>query len=301
MNSAGNRILITGGSGLIGTRLTALLLASGYDVAHLVRKRAKDASIENYLWDPLKKQIDTAAFINTDHVIHLAGENIAARRWTNAYKKIIVESRTLSAALLREKINAFPNVQSVICASGIGIYKDQQDHWINETSEQSTSFPADTCRQWESANGHYPCRTVILRTGIVLSQKGGALPELIQTKSFGVLPYFGNGWFYQSWIHIDDLCRMYIYAIENPNVQGIYNAVAPEPVTNMELIKAIRHALNKFLIIFPVPKILLRMILGEKAIIVTEGSRVSAEKIRKEGFQFRFNDINHALTDIFQK
>ena len=299
MSSQGNRILITGGSGLIGSRLTEMLLEKGYTVSYLGRKKNPDIKAFTYLWDPLKKTIDESALINADHIIHLAGESIAAHRWTKTNKKIIIESRTLSSQLLREKINSFANIKSVICASGIGIYKDQHDTWVREASEQSNSFPAVTCKLWEEANSHYTCRSVILRTGIVLSEKGGALPELIKTKNIGILPYFGNGKFYQSWIHIDDLCKMYIYAIENENLKGIYNAVSQNPVTNLELTKALRRALNKFLILFPVPKILLKIILGQKSIIVTEGQRVSPEKIVKEGFQFSYPVIDKALNNIF--
>ena len=299
MNS-GKRILITGGSGLIGSHLTAMLLEKGYTVAHLGRKKNPDTIIKTYLWDPSKNYIDENALMNADHVIHLAGENIAEHRWTKKNKRIIIESRTISSALLYKTISIYPNIISVTCASGIGIYKDQHDKWVSESSEQSNSFPALTCKLWEEANYHYTCRSSILRTGIVLTNSGGALPELIKTKKFGVIPFFGNGKFYQSWIHINDLCNMYIYSIENTSIKGIYNAVAPGPVTNLELSSAIRKSLQQFVMLLPVPKILLKIILGQKSIIVTEGCRVSPDKIIKAGFQFSFPEIGSALSDILK-
>lgn len=299
--SDGKNILITGGSGLIGSRLTEMLLEKGYSVSHLSRKERNDPQITTYLWDPLKNYIEEDALANTDHVVHLAGENLAAHRWTDPFKKQIIESRTQSSLLLKEKITPYPNVKSVICASGIGIYKDENENWLDETSEHNNSFPAITCELWEAANSHYPCRTVILRTGLVLSYKGGALRELLKPFRFGIASYFGDGKFFQSWIHIDDLCKMYIYSIENQHVEGTYNAVAPNPVTNFALTKALQQALHKFSVPFPVPLFILKTILGEQSIIVTEGCRVSSNKIKGEGFDFIYNDVASALNNILNK
>lgn len=295
----GKKVLITGGTGLIGSRLTEMLLESDYTVAHLSRKARADSKTETFEWNPAKNHIDEKALLNVDYVIHLSGENIAAHRWTNSFKKQVIESRVQSAELLKKIIIKSPQVKAIICASGTGVYKDENEKWVDEFSAHDNSFPALTCEQWEEANSHYPCRTVILRTGLVLSLKGGALPELYKPFRFGIAPYFGNGNFYQSWIHIDDMCRMYIHAIENIQLSGIYNAVAPIPVPNIELVKVLQSVTKQFSIRVPVPPLMLKILLGEKSIIVLAGCRVNSQKFVETGFKFIYKDINSALKNIF--
>ena len=295
------RILITGGSGLIGTRLTTMLLDKGYYVAHLSRNRTGNEKNKTYQWEPAAGKIEMDAFSDIDFIVHLAGENIASHRWTKDFKKKIIDSRIQSSLLLKEKLSANPNIKAILCSSASGIYKDEGEKWLDENSSHGTNFLAHTCEQWEASNNHFPCRTVILRTGIVLSDKSGALPELMMPFHFGLAVYFGSGNFYQSWIHLDDLCRMYIYCIENDSIQGIYNAAAPNPVTNIQLTNSLRKQIGKFTLLVSAPRFILKLILGEKSLIVTEGCRMSAKKIVSRGFQFLYSSIDDAFKNLVSK
>ena len=299
--SENKNILITGGSGLIGTRLTTMLLDRGYTVSHLSRKRTGLEKIKTYQWNPSEGIIEDEAFTDIHYIIHLAGENIASHRWTKDFKKKIIDSRVQSSLLLKEKMRGNKNINAIICSSASGIYKEEGDKWVDENSSHGNGFLSQTCEQWEASNSHFPCRTVILRTGIVLSEKNGALPELMKPLRFGFAVYFGKGNFYQSWIHVDDLCRMYIYCIEHNSIQGIYNAVAPNPVTNLELTNSLRKQISKFTMLVSAPLFMLKLILGEKSVIVTNGCRMSAKKIIGERFQFLYSSIDDALKNLIGK
>lgn len=233
-------VIIAGGSGLIGSRLSELLLEENFTVSHLGRHRSKNPHVGFYQWNPQKALIDAKAIKEADYIVNLAGESIAGKRWTAKRKREITESRIKSAQLLQKSVAEIPNnVKSIICASAIGYYGNRNEI-VDEQSAKGTGFLADTVEEWENANSHYKIRTVIFRFGNVLSKNGGVLPELIKPLRFFVNPFLGGGTQLFPWIHIDDLCRMIIYVIHQQGLSGIFNAVAPDVVTQKEFIRMLK-------------------------------------------------------------
>ncbi|MGE0589558.1 MAG: TIGR01777 family oxidoreductase [Cyclobacteriaceae bacterium] len=298
-------ILITGGSGLVGTRLTEMLLQKGYQVSHLSRTAGEDGPIKVFQWDVEKGIVDPKAFESIHAIIHLAGAGIADRPWSEKRKREILESRTHSTALLEKSLKDIPNkVEAFISASAIGYYGYAgSDHVFREEDQPASDFLANVVREWEHAVDRISSsniRVAKLRIGILLSEKGGALVELARPVRLFVGSSLGSGEQYVSWIHIDDVCAMFIHALEN-NLNGVYNAVAPEPVTNKELTKAIARTLGRPLWLPNVPAFILKMVLGEMVDLVINGSKVSPAKIERTGFQYRFPDLNEALKDLLKK
>jgi uncharacterized protein len=298
-------VLITGGSGLIGTRLTTMLTEKGYRVTHLSHSQKKTDAVKVYQWDPEKKFIEEEAVKSADYIIHLAGANVAEGRWTSERKKEIIDSRVLTTALLRETLfKGGHHVKAFISASGIGIYgADTGSKLINENETQGSDFLARVTKLWESEvdkiyNEVEGIRVVKLRTGIVLSQKGGALPKLTMPVKLGVGAPLASGKQYVSWIHIDDLCRMYIHAIENEHMSGAYNAVGPDPLTNKDLTNAIAKELGRPTWMPAVPEFALKLALGQMAEIVAGGNNISNEKITKAGFTYTYPALHGALHDL---
>ncbi len=300
-------VLITGGSGMVGTRLSELLLEQGYTVSHLSRTPGDDSSpITTYLWDSKQQYINPQALPQADYVIHLAGAGVADQRWTDQRKQAILKSRTESTRLLHDAI-AKQNpatVKAFISASAIGIYgADTGATLLSEESPPADDFLADVVVQWEAAVDTIQAlgiRTVKYRIGIVLSDKGGALVPVARTVRWGVGAPLGNGEQYMSWIHLDDLCRLFIYALENDTVHGTYNAVGPHPVTNQQLTKATARVLHRPLWLPNVPSFALKMALGELSSVVLGGNRVSNQKIEDAGFQYKFNKLEVALADLLK-
>ncbi len=302
-----NHVLITGGSGLVGSRLTELLLAKGYTVSHLSRSPAKpSSSIPTYQWDIKQQSIDPQALADADYVIHLAGAGVADQRWTDERKQAILNSRTESTKLLRDAIaQAGPStIKAFVSASAIGIYgADTGDVLLTEESPAADDFLADVVMQWEAAVDtvkELGVRTVKCRIGIVLSPDGGALPPIAQTVRWGVGAPLGSGEQYLSWIHIDDLCRLFIHALENEAVAGAYNAVGPQPVTNQQLTQAVARVMHRPLWMPKVPGFALKLALGELASAVLGGNRVSDQKIKDAGFRPKFNQLDLALADLLK-
>lgn len=296
------KVLITGGTGLVGSRLSSLLQEKGYDVAMLSRNPGQKGTIKLYQWDLNKGFIDESAFKDTFAIIHLAGAGVADHRWTNAYKKEILDSRVKSAQLLEKYLNKF-KVERLVSASAVGYYGDRGSEWLSETSVAGNSFLADVCLQWENAvNKLQPLvdSLAMIRIGIVLSTKGGALPAMDKTAKLGLGAYLGNGQQFTPWIHIDDLCRMFIFLLEHPEFSGAYNGSAPEPITNKALIKAITVVANKPFIPVPAPALALKLIMGEQADMVLMSNRTSSEKIDKAGFSFQFTHVEAALKDLYK-
>jgi uncharacterized protein (TIGR01777 family) len=292
-------ILITGGSGLIGQRITDLLEKKGYQVSWL--GRTAHAGQKTFLWNIEKQEIDSDAVEWADAIVHLAGAGIAEKRWTPERKKLILESRTHSARLLfsaLEKAKKRPN--AFISASAVGYYGlDTGTTLIDEFSSPGSDFLAEVVKAWENEAKKMESldiRTVMLRTGIVLAAEGGALAEILKPPIAAPL---GSGDQWMSWIHIDDLARMYTFALEKTTLQGVYNAVAPNPATNQQLTQEAAYAKGKTYIGFGVPGFLLRLMLGEMAEMVLGGNRVSCQKIQKAGFQFEFYELSAALKDLF--
>lgn len=303
-------ILITGGTGLLGSALTKMLKANGHKITILTRaKKPSDDNDINYaLWDVKEQTIDNAAVASADYIIHLAGAGVADKRWTKDRKKEIVESRTQSSALLVKALQMPNQVKAVISASAIGWYgadenRSPKKKFFTEDMRADKEFLGETCRLWEQSiepvKEDAGKRLVKLRIGIVLSNDGGALPEFKKPVKFGIAGVLGSGKQVVSWIHIEDLCRMFMYAIENESMQGVYNAVAPAPVRNKELTIALAEKMKgKFFVHMHVPAFVLKTMLGEMSLEVLKSATVSCEKIRAAGFTFLYPEIGGALQNL---
>jgi uncharacterized protein (TIGR01777 family) len=299
VNSKKN-ILITGATGLVGSRLTEILTKRGNLVVHLSRSKQSGA-VRSFHWDVDNKTIDLNAFHGIDTIIHLAGAGIADERWSAKRKLEILESRTRSTQLIITSLKNFPhNVQSFVSASAIGYYGFDRDQLFDEDTTAGNDFLASVTRQWEDAVEQ--ARIVVpnvvkLRIGVVLSEKGGALKEMATPVKFFVGAPLAAGDQYLSWIHFDDLCGIFIKAIDEP-LDGIFNAVAPNPVTNRQLIKAIGKAMHRPVLLPAIPEFVLRLMLGEMADLVVNGSRVSCHKILNAGYKFQFTNAEDAIEDL---
>ena len=307
-------ILISGGTGLIGNALTKHLLEKGHKVIILTRnlKRAID---KNFLderltyarWNAEEQSIDRHAVEKADYIVHLAGEGIADKRWTEKRKKQIVQSRTQGSAILIKALKEIPNnVKAVISASAIGWYgpdkKEKSPRPFVETDPPDKSFLGDTCRWWEESIQpvkQLGKRLAILRFGIVLANGGGAFAEFKKPIRFGIASILGSGKQVISWIHISDLCRLIMYVLENERMEGVYNAVAPSPVANKELILQLAQRMRgKTFIPIHVPSWVLKTMLGELSIEVLKSATVSSEKVQQTGFQFLYPQIDAALIEL---
>lgn len=300
-------VLITGGSGLVGSRLSELLLAKNYTVSHLSRSPGKPSpSITTYQWDIKKQSIDPQALAEADYVIHLAGAGVADQRWTDKRKQVILSSRIESTKLLHDAIakQGTSTIKAFFSASAVGIYgANTGETLLTEESPAADDFLAKVVVQWEAAVDKIQelgVRTVKYRIGIVLSPNGGALPPIARTVRWGVGAPLGSGNQYLSWIHIDDLCRLFIYALENDQVAGTYNAVAPRPVTNQQLTQVVARVLHRPLWMPNVPSFALNLALGELASAVLGGNRVSSQKIEDAGFRHKFDKVDVALADLLK-
>lgn len=295
------KILITGPSGLIGTRLTEQLLQKGYQVWHLSRNKKK--GIPSFTWDVENGIMDTKALEGVDAIVHLAGAGVADKRWTESRKKEILESRTKSSALLYKTLaGANHSVKSVISASAIGYYGfGFGEEVFKEDSRSGNDYLAQVTKQWEESVdtiSSLNLRVVKLRIGIVLSNKGGALVEMARPIRWGIGAALGNGKQYLSWIHLDDVCAMFIKAVEDETMQGAYNAVSGDWVTNKVLTQRIAKVLKKPLLLPNVPTFVMKILIGEMAVIVINGSKISADKIKETGFVFRYSNLEKALESL---
>lgn len=297
-------ILITGATGLIGSRLTELLLRKGYQVSHMGRSGRNSGAIKSFVWNIEKESFDREALHGVDAVIHLAGAGVADKRWTEKRKKEILESRTKSTALLYKMLQSTEHkVKSVVSASAIGYYGYCLDERVfTEESKPGEDFLAQVTRQWESEVDKFDAlsiRTVKIRIGIVLSEQGGALKKIARYINYGVGASLGTGKQYMSWIHIDDLCRMFIAAIDDSSMNGAYNGVC-DWISNKELTKATARVLKRPLLLPSVPRFAIKILIGEMAMIVVNGSKVSSEKIRQTGFKFQFPELDGALRNLLK-
>jgi uncharacterized protein (TIGR01777 family) len=293
-------ILITGGSGLVGQQITELLEKKGYEVAWLSRSTQ---GRKTFLWNVEKEQIDPKAIEWADAIIHLAGAGVAEKRWTPERKKLILESRTQSTQLLFSAIEKAENKPSAfISASAVGFYGfNTGTALVDENSRPGSDFLAEVVVDWENEVKKIESlqlRTVLLRIGIVLDAEGGALGEMLKPP---VAAPLGSGDQWMSWIHIEDLARMFVFALEKTTLQGVFNAVSPHPATNQQLTKEAASAKRKPYLGIGVPGFALKLVLGEMAAMVLGGNRVSSQKIQKAGFEFEFPELKSALKDIFSE
>lgn len=299
-------VLITGASGTVGTVLTELLLKKGCKVSHLSRSGpAKKGNVRIYGWDIGDNYIEPAALENTQVIIHLAGAGVADERWTAGRKKEIKDSRILSTRLLFEKLKQLPHtVETFISASAIGIYGNSGKTMMREDVDiRPSDFLADVTQSWEEEVFQIQelnIRTLALRIGIVLTKQGGALEKMALPVRFGAGAALGSGEQMMSWIHIDDLCEMFYHLIQKKNFNGVFNAVAPNPISNKQFTRILAKVMNKPMFLPPVPAFVLKIMLGEMAAIVLGGSNVSAEKILKTGFAFKFSNAEDALKDLLK-
>lgn len=296
-------VLITGATGLIGKNLIALLNNSGYRVRILTRGKRGVENAKAYKWDIDSGYIEADAVEGVDHIIHLAGENIGKGRWTKSKKKSIIASRTASTRLLFDTIEKRnPGLRSFTTASATGYYGAvTSDRIFNEEDPPGNDFLAKVCVQWEKAAGMFRSggyRTTIVRTAPVLSKEGGILARVIPTINLRFSPLFGNGKHYLPWIHIDDLCGIYLKILGDNNIDGVYNAVAPEDVTYKDFINTLSRVKKQKILMPPTPELPWKILFGEKSITLLEGSRVSGKNIINAGYEFKYPELPKALKEL---
>ncbi len=301
-------VLITGGTGMVGQALTSYLIDRGYEVIVLSRsaKKSSQQHLSYAVWDIEKQYIDSNALSAADMIVHLAGESVASKRWTPKRKQEIIDSRVKSGALLVKALKENKHkVKTVIAASAIGWYgpdtTSSLQNGFNETNSFDNSYLGATCQQWEESVksiNELGIRLVTLRIGIVFNIKGGALLEFIKPAKFGMATILGTGTQIVSWIHQHDLCKMIVFAAENEAIKGVYNAVAPYPITNKDLVNAIASKMHKFHLTVKVPEFVLKIMLGEMSIEVLKSANVSSNKIQSTGFVFDYPNVDAALKEL---
>ena len=296
-------VLITGGSGLIGRALTAAL-ADKHEVRHLTRAYKKVGPVRSYLWDVTTGTVDAAALEGVDHIVHLAGEPIIDRRWSAERLRLCEQSRTESARLLlrtAHKIGLRPG--SFVSASGVGYYgAATSDHVFHEEDAPGTDTIGRLTHAWEQAVDEWSSitRVVKFRTPMVLAKKGGALARFVPLARWFVLAPLGGGRQWMPWVHIDDLVRAYIAAMMNEGISGAFNVCAGEQPQHRSFMRDVAHSVHRPLFPIPVPGFALRLVMGERAVLVLEGSRASSGKLLSTGFHFQHDALAPALADLLQ-
>jgi uncharacterized protein len=301
-----NRVLVAGATGLVGNFLCDFLSKNGYEVAVLSRNKKANSNFETFVWNVDKKQIDEALFSKKiDYIINLAGAGIADQKWSDSRKSEIILSRTQSSALLADFIKKTEiKPQAFISAAAIGIYGNRGEEVIDEHSmirKDSAEFLVQSCIKWEEAADEIAemgIRTVKTRIGIVLSTKGGALAKMLPSYKFGIGTYFGNGKQFYSWVHIEDLCRIFLHLIQDVNSSGVFNAVSPNPVRNHEFAAKIAEARASRALLIPIPSFAMKLAMGEMSAIVLDSVKVHPNRLLADGFQFQYPELTAALKDI---
>ncbi|WP_010228812.1 TIGR01777 family oxidoreductase [Gillisia marina] len=298
------RVLITGATGLVGSRIAKKCLKKGIDVNYLTTSKDKIKTKDHYkgfYWDPANNEIDSKCLDGIDAIFHLAGASIA-KRWTSSYKQEILDSRIESANLLLntlKKTNS--SVSQFISASAVGIYPSSlQNLYYEEDEKRDDSFLGEVVEKWEAAADSFKklnIKVAKVRTGLVLASNGGALQKMKEPADFNLGAAFGSGKQWQSWIHLEDLADLYIHVLEN-DLEGVYNAVAPNPVTNNELMEAIAKQLDKNVWLPNVPAIALKVALGDMSTVVLSSQLVSSDKIENTGFSFKYKNLTKALENL---
>lgn len=298
-------VLVTGASGLIGGHLCKRLSEEGYSVRVLGRSTSAVSPYEQFTWNVRDNVMDENAVKNVDYIVHLAGANISEGRWNESRKAEIVQSRVNSAKLLFDTVkNTDTKLKAFISSSAIGYYGAQTSETIfDEGHGPSTDFIGEVCKQWEEAAQHFEAvdmRTVMIRTGVVLTPQNGPLAKMVMPVKLGVGSGLGKGSQYLPWIHIEDLCNIYLKAIQDDAMNGPYNGVAPEHITNLDFTKTIGKVIGKKVWMPNVPSFVLKLLFGEMAVIFLEGSRVSSKKIEKAGLKFTHPAAHAALENLLK-
>jgi len=297
------KVLITGGSGLLGSSLTQKLLSENIEVVHLTREKNSKNDVKNYLWNWGKNEIDERCFNGITHIIHLAGAGIAEKAWTQKRKNTIVKSRVLTARLLHSKIESLNiDLKAFISASAVGFYGAQvSEKEFNESDVSYEDFMGNCCKQWENAADLFIpiSRVVKLRLGVILDKDFGALPRIARMIKNRIGSPLGTGGQYMPWIHIDDAVEIFYKAIRNNEYSGVYNAVSTENITNSILTKSVGRVLNRKIWLPNVPSFILRFLYGEMSDTILKGVKVSNKKIKNLGFKFKYNKIDEALKYIY--
>ena len=300
-------VLITGATGLVGQELVSLLLQNGFTVHYLSTSKSKLVSQNNYkgfYWNPKTSEIDLNALTDVEVIVHLAGASVA-KKWTPSYKQEIIESRVLSTRLLYKTLQKnLHQVKQIVSASAIGIYPNDLNYIYHETDNKvDNSFLGNVVQQWEEEVNQFEklhIKVAKIRIGIVLAKNGGALQEMAKPIKIGVGAAFGSGEQYQSWIHIQDLVGIFQFVIQN-QLSGVFNGVAPYPVTNAELTKAIAKTLGKPLFLPNIPQFVMKIMLGEMHQILFSSQHVSCRKLLDLKYQFKFASLDKALCDLLKE
>ena len=299
-------ILISGGTGLVGKALSKRLIVEGHEIRILSRNPQSSLTMKSFYWNVDKNEIDEKAFDGVEHIVHLAGSGIADKRWTESRKKDVIESRVNSMKLITSVVEK-KNIQlkSFVGASAIGIYGMTTSETVfTETDTGKDDFLMESCIQWEHSYQQIQTlsnKSCIIRIGVVLSKNGGALKRLLPLFQFGLGSALGSGKQYMPWIHLDDLVSVFHEALFNPNYNGIYNAVSAEETTNNSFSKQLAKSLAKPFFLPRVPAFVLKLVFGEMANVLLEGSRVNNQKLIDKGFQFKHPALAEALMEIISK
>lgn len=300
-------ILITGGTGLVGKKIVAELISNDYSVHLLSRSKKTDTKeIKYFVWDYKNNQIDEKCFDTICGIIHLAGEGIADKRWTDKRKQEIISSRVDTAKLLLQKVKEKKlQLDFYISASATGYYGGKTiDKLFTENDLPADDFMGECCNLWEKSADEFSAiakRIVKIRIGVVMDSDGGALPKIIGPVRYGFGTALGSGKQFMPWVHVKDLVSIFCTAVQNEKYNGVYNAVAPEFITNYDFTKIAARVLNKPFFLPNVPAFTLKLVLGEMSCVVLEGNRVSSEKIIQEGFNFQFSTIESAFKNLLLK
>jgi len=298
------RVLITGATGLVGSNIAKKCIGKGIKVNYLTTSKDKIENKQNYkgfYWDPTNSEFDENCLDGVDAIIHLAGASIA-KRWTSSYKEEIIDSRVETAKLLYNSLKSSNrHISQFISASAVGIYPSSlQKLYTEDDSKIDDSFLAEVVEKWEAAADSFKdlnIKVAKVRTGLVLAKNGGALQKMKEPADFNLGAAFGSGKQWQSWIHIEDLADLYMHILDN-GLEGVYNGVAPNPVTNTELMEGIAKQLDKNVWLPNVPAIALKVALGDMSTVVLSSQLVSSDKIEKTGFSFRYKNLTKALEDL---
>jgi len=298
------KVLITGGSGMLGSAITKQLISENISVVHLTRNKSSKHDIKNYEWDWEKNKIDENCFDGVTDIIHLAGAGIAEKPWTTKRKKEIVKSRVLTARLILKRLKELNHpLNSFTSASGVGYYGAITNNKTHEETDSShPDFISDCCVQWENSVDQFSeiTRTTKLRLGIILDKNNGAVAKIARIIKKNIGAPIGSGKQFMPWIHLDDAVGLFLFALKNKSISGTYNAVATEHVNNKFFTETLAKKLNKKLRLPNVPSIILKLIYGELADILLEGVKVNNDKIIASGYSFKHNKLSDALEDIYR-